>query len=109
MVAAAIVFAGAAYVTYMTMQLNAANRALIDQMFRPLSPPPARLVVCKGAMDSICAQEAADRIGTTVAWLDELAGYELEWLVANRHAEPVDRAILGDGVIATQYFGWRYR
>lgn len=102
--AAAIVFAGAAYVTYMTMQLDAADRALIDQMFRPLSSPPARLVACKGAMDSICAQEAADRIGTTVAWLDEPSGYELEWFVANRHAAPVDPAIRGDGVIATQYF-----
>lgn len=102
--AAAIVFAGAAYVTYMTMQRDAADRALIDQMFRPLSSPPARLVVCRGEMDSACAQEAADRIGTTVAWLDEPAGYRLEWLVANRHAETVDPAVPDDGVIATQYF-----
>ena len=53
-------------------------------------------------MDSTCAQEAADRIGMTVAWLDEPAGYQLEWLVANRH--PVDPAIPDGGVIATQYF-----
>jgi hypothetical protein len=102
--ATAIVFAGAAYVTYMTMQLDTADRALIDQIFRPLSSPPARLVVCRGEMDSACAQEAADRIGTTVAWLDEPAGYQLEWLVANRHVEPVDPAVPDDGVIATQYF-----
>jgi hypothetical protein len=102
--ATAIVFAGAAYVTYITVQLDAADRALIDQMFRPLSSPPARLVVCRGEMDSACAQEAADRIGTTVAWLDAPAGYQLEWLVANRHVEPVDPAVPDDGVIATQYF-----
>jgi hypothetical protein len=102
--AAAIVFAGAAYVMYMTMQLDAADRALIDQMFRPLSSPPARLVVCRGEMDSACAQEAADRIGTTVAWLDAPVGYRLEWLVANRYVEPVDPTVPDDGVIATQYF-----
>jgi hypothetical protein len=101
---AAIVMAGATYITYTTLQRDAADRALIDEMFRPLSQPPARLVVCKGAMDAACAQEAADRIGTTVAWLDEPAGYRLEWLVTNRHAEPVDPAVPDDGVIATQYF-----
>ena len=102
--AVAVLFAGAAYIAYTTTQRDAADRALIDQMFRPLSSPPARLVVCKGAMDSACAQDAADRIGTTVAWLDEPAGYELEWFVANRHAEAVDPATPEDGVVATQYF-----
>jgi hypothetical protein len=102
--AAAITLAGAAYITYATLQPDAADRALIDEMSRPLSPPSARLVVCKGAMDAACAQEAADRIGTTVAWLDEPAGYELEWFVANRHPEPVDPAVPDHGVIATQYF-----
>jgi hypothetical protein len=97
--AAAIVLASAAYFTYTTMQRDAADRAHLDQMLRPLSPPPARLVVCKGAMDSICARDAADRIGTTVAWLDEPAGYELEWMFAT--ADPV---IPDEGVLAVQYF-----
>lgn len=53
--AVAVVFAGAAYIAFTTMQHDAADRALIDQMFRPLSSPLTRLVVCKGAMDSACA------------------------------------------------------
>jgi hypothetical protein len=102
--AVAAVFAGAAYITHATMQRDATDEALRDEMLRPLSPPPARLTVCKGAMDSACAQDAADRIGTTVAWLDEPAGYELEWLVADRHAEAGDPATPEGGVVATQYF-----
>ena len=102
--ALAVVFAGGAYIAHMTMHRDAADEALRAEMLRPLSPPPARLTICKGAMDAACAQDAADRIGTTVAWLDEPAGYELEWFVANRHAESVDPATPEDGVIATQYF-----
>lgn len=102
--AVAVIVVGVAFITYTTMRIDAANEALIDQMFRPLSSPPARLVVCNGAMNPACAQQAADRIGTTVAWLDEPPGYRLEWLVANRHAEAVDSAVSDDGVIATQYF-----
>ena len=102
--AVAVLFAGAAYITHAQMQHDAADEAFRDEMLRPLSPPPARLTVCKGAMDWACAQDAADRIGTTVAWLDEPAGYELEWFVANRHAEAVDPATPDDGVVATQYF-----
>jgi hypothetical protein len=102
--ALAVVFAGAAYITHATMQRDATDQALRDEMLRPLSPPPARLTVCKGAMDSACAQDAAERIGATVAWLDEPAGYQLEWMVANRHAEAVDAATPEDGVVATQYF-----
>jgi hypothetical protein len=101
--AVAILFAGAAYVAY-TMHRDAADEALRDEMLRPLSPPPARLTVCKGAMDSACAQDVADRIRTTVAWLDEPAGYKLEWFVADRHAEAVDPSAPEDGVVATQYF-----
>jgi hypothetical protein len=97
--AVAIVVVGVALIT----RLDAASEALIDQMFRPLSSPPARLVVCNGVMNWACAQRAADRIGTTVAWLDEPPGYRLEWFVANRHAEAMDPAS-SDGVIATQYF-----
>jgi hypothetical protein len=78
----AVVFAGAAYITYTTMQRDAANRALIDEMFKPISPPPARLVVCRGTMDAACAQAAADKADTTVAWVNEPAGYELAWVMA---------------------------
>ena len=93
--AALIVFAGAAYITYTTMQRDAANRALIDEMFRPLSPPPARLVVCKDRMDATCAQAAADKADTTMAWVNEAAGYELAWVMA---------ALSPDGkAIASQY------
>jgi hypothetical protein len=96
---AAIVLAGFAYVTYTTMEHDTADRALVDQIFRPLSSPPARLVVCKGAMDAACAQETADRLDTTIAWLDDPAGYELEWMFAT--ADPV---IPDEGVVAVQYF-----
>jgi len=99
--AAAIIFASAAYITVHNDATRRADEALRDEMLRPLSPPPARLLVCRGAMDAACAQDAADRIGTTVAWLDEPAGYGFEWFVANRH--PVDPAI-PDAVVATQYF-----
>jgi hypothetical protein len=102
--AVAVVFVGAASIAYTTMHRDAAGEALRAEMFMPLSPPPARLTICKGAMGSACAQDAADRIGTTVAWLDEPADYELEWFVANRHAEAVDPATSDDGVVATQYF-----
>jgi hypothetical protein len=94
-----VLLAGVAFIAYTSMQLDAKNRALIDDIFRPLSAPPVRLVVCRGAMDTACAQEAADRVGTTVAWLDDPPGYELEWMFAT--GDPV---IPDGGVIATQYF-----
>jgi hypothetical protein len=97
--AVAVVAVGATSVTYTTMQRDVSIVALRDEMFRPLSPPPTRLVVCRGAMDAACAQETANRIGTTVAWLDEPAGYGLEWMFAT--ADPV---IPDEGVIATQFF-----
>jgi len=50
-------------------------------------------------MDAACAQETADRLGTTIAWLDDPAGYELEWMFAT--ADPV---IPDEGVLAVQYF-----
>lgn len=99
MLAAALLVVVAAYVAVVAVHENAANRALIDEMFKPVSRPPARLVVCEGVMDSACAQDAADRIGTTVAWLDGPAGYDLEWMFAT--ANPV---MPDEGVIATQYF-----
>jgi hypothetical protein len=89
----------ASYTYLRTVTSQSGVRAHIDEIFRPLSPPPPRLVVCTDSMDAACAQRAADRIGTTVAWLDEPPGYELEWMLAN------DRTVSpADGVIATQYF-----
>ena len=95
----ATLLVGAAYITYTTTQGDASTGARRNEMLRPLSPPPARLVVCKGALDAACAQETADRLGTTIAWLDDPAGYELEWMFAT--ADPV---IPDGGVIAVQYF-----
>jgi len=90
--------ASAAYLTHVADQRDDGNRALIDDVIRPLSPPPARLVVCKGSMNAACARRTAERIGTTVAWLEEPAGFQLEWMFAT--ADPV---IPEGGVIATQY------
>jgi hypothetical protein len=95
--AIALAIGSAVYLWYQEVQTS--NRARIDELFRPLSPPPARLVTCRGAMDAACAQTAADRIGITVAWLDAPPGYRLEWMLAN------DRTVSTEvGVIASQYF-----
>jgi hypothetical protein len=83
--AVAIVLASAALITYTTMQRNAANRALLDDLFKPVSAPPARMVVCEGAMDGTCARAAAGRVATTMAWVDEPAGYQLAWVIASRN------------------------
>jgi hypothetical protein len=95
----AILLVGTAYITYTTTQRDAAVVTRREEMLKPLSPPPAPLLVCKGVMDPACAQETADRLGTTIAWLDDPAGYELEWMFAT--ADPV---IPDEGVLAVQYF-----
>lgn len=56
-------------------------------IFKPKSSPPARLVVCEGTMDVTCAQRAAERAFTTVAWIDEPSGYELAWVWAKGYRD----------------------
>jgi hypothetical protein len=96
--AVAIVLAGAGYITLDAMQRDAANDALLNDLFKPKSPPPARMMVCEGTMDSACAQEAAEQSFTTVAWIDEPAGYELAWVIATGNPESPDGP-----AIASQY------
>jgi hypothetical protein len=70
------------YLTIEAMWSDAANQALLNDLFRPKFPPPARVVVCEGAMDATCAQEAADEAFTVFAWLKEPTGYDLAWVAA---------------------------
>jgi hypothetical protein len=79
---ASIVLLSVGYLAIEANQRDAANEALLNDLFQPKSPPPARMMVCEGAMDSACAQDAADQASTTFAWLDEPAGYELGWVIA---------------------------
>jgi hypothetical protein len=57
-------------------------------------------------MDAACAQETANRIDTTVAWLDEPAGYELEWMFAT--ADPVipDEGVIGNPILRKCGWSW---
>lgn len=91
--AASIVFAGASYITLEAIQHDAATDALLNDLFKPKSPPPARLMVCEGTMDLACAQEAAEQAFTPVAWIDEPAGYELAWVIATGNSESHGPAI----------------
>jgi hypothetical protein len=78
---ASMVLLSAGYLAIEANHRDAANEALND-LFRPKSPPPARMMVCEGVMDSACAQDAANQAFITFAWLDEPAGYELAWVIA---------------------------
>jgi hypothetical protein len=86
-VAASILLASAVYLMYEGMPRDAANEALLNDLFRPKSPPPARMKVCEGTMDAACAQEAAEQTFTTFAWIDEPEGFKLEWVMATGDPE----------------------
>lgn len=79
---ASMVLLTVGYLAIEANQRDAAYEALLNDLFRPKSPPPARMMVCEGAIDPACAQDAADQAFTTFAWLDEPAGYELAWVIA---------------------------
>jgi hypothetical protein len=74
--AAVFVVASVAYASYTSMQPKSLPT------FTPRSSPPARLLLCEGAMDVGCAQDAAERAFTRVAWMDEPSGYKLAWVWA---------------------------
>ena len=83
------VVASVAYASYTSMRPESLPT------FTPRSSPPARLVLCEGTMDVACAQDAAERAFTTVAWMDEPSGYNLAWVWAT--GEP------GGSSVAMQY------
>ncbi len=61
---ASIVLLGVAYLTIGANPRDAANGALLSDLFKPKSLPPARMMVCEGALDAPCAQDAADQAFT---------------------------------------------
>jgi hypothetical protein len=103
--AAVVVVTGVAYIGQESVQSE--DREALDDIFQPLFPPPARMVVCEGTMDATCAQTAADRVATTVAWLDEPAGYELAWVIASRNpGDPDGPAIASQNLVGTDGRGF---
>jgi hypothetical protein len=96
--ATVVLVAGVASITYSSRQRDDANDALLNDLFKPASPPPARMMVCEGAMDATCAGAAAERVAIAFAWVDEPMGYELAWVIASRNPGNPDGT-----AIASQY------
>ncbi len=56
------------------------NTVLIPE--HPAHHVPDRFIVCQAHMSATCAEEAAHRVGFTVAWLEPPPGFELQEFVA---------------------------